>query len=99
MSRFTIVETEEALLEGEMHNGSVFLHVVYKATESFTHTCYKKLLRIWAKARTALREKGITEVFSFVTTKSDMVNKWQVMFGMEPLLETASHILYRRKLV
>lgn len=96
MSRFTIVETDEVVLEGEMHNGNVFLHVDYKSSVKFSPSIYKKFLRIWATTQKALKEKGVFEVFSFVTTDSKKINKWQSMFGMEPLLETASHILYRR---
>lgn len=96
--RFLIVETEEARLEGEMHNGNIFLHVVYNEEIPFTPSLLKKFLRIWALAQEALAKRGVREVFSFVTTESDKINKWQAIFGMQPLLELESHILYRKLL-
>lgn len=96
MSRFTLVETEEALLEGELHEGNIFLHVNLKENVKFTHNMYKKMLADWVEVCEELAERGVVEVFSFISTKSNKLNKWQILFGMTPILRTKSHILYRR---
>lgn len=98
MSRFILIDIEEATLEGELHNDNLFLHVEYKG-EKFSPSIYKKFLRLWKKVLKALKEKGVEEVFSFITTKDAKIAKWQEMFGMTPLLETQSHVLYRRKIL
>jgi hypothetical protein len=96
MSKFPLVETEEALLEGELHEGNIFLHVTIKEGVVFTPSVYKRFLEQWTEVTEELAERGIVEVFSFITTKSNKLNKWQKMFGMKPILKLGSHILYRR---
>lgn len=96
MSRFKLVETEEALLEGELHEGNIFLHVTIKDGIKFTKSIYKRMLEDWVEVMQEMSDKGIVEVFSFVSTEDTKINKWQIMFGMTPILRMKSHILYRR---
>lgn len=98
MSRHVLVETSYILVEGEMHCDNLFLHASYGEGIKFTHNMFKELLVIWAELRQCLLDCGVAEVFSFVTTSDVKINKWQALFGLVPMLETASHTLYRRVL-
>lgn len=96
MSRFTLVDIDDALLEGEYNTNSLFLHVTFKAP-SFTKTMYLDFLEIWELTINALRQKGVSEVFSLIPKDAKTI-KWQKMFGMELFLEFKTHCLFRRVL-
>lgn len=96
VSKFVLVETDEALLEGELNCSSMFLHVTFKA-DKFTKNMYVSFLHIWIEVREYLLAQGISEVFSLVS-KDEKIMKWQTMFGMEKMLEFQDKYLYRSEL-
>lgn len=96
MRRFTIVETDDLLLEGEKHKDSLFLHAEYTG-DKFTKSTYSEFLSIWVDVIEGLQGKGVTEVFSLVPRDSNTM-KWQGLFGLSPLVEFEDAILYRRTL-
>lgn len=93
-NRFTLVELDEMLLEGELHHGNMFLHFEFKG-EKFTKSLYVDFLEIWDITINSLKERGINEVFSFIP-KDNKIAKWQEMFGLTLLIEFEDNYLYRR---
>jgi len=71
--------------------GLPFIHCdVYKWSPSI----YREMKKEWPAILKAFSDNGVHTVFSCVPSSDSLVNKWQVMWGMNKEVEADGHILY-----
>lgn len=96
LSTVILYEDEYYAMRVESNASALMLHVDWKGVP-FTKTVYKKCQDSWKRIREHLKSEGFDEVFSLVP-KEELVMKWQVMFGMTPLIQFSDCVLFRRKI-
>ena len=93
--RLVIVAEDGAVLSVEIAStGTVMIHLDAGDCE-WNLSMYKKWKRTWAGVLEEFKRRGIDEVFSLIP-KDDKIERFQVMFGLTPLLEFKDSTLYRR---
>lgn len=76
--------------------GSVMLHMDVKPY-MWDVKMYKEMKGVWKNILAEFKRRGIDEVFSLIP-KDDKIERFQLMFGLAPLLEFQDSTLYRRVL-
>lgn len=94
---YKLVESPHYFLKAEMFEGDMYLHLDY-LSDKFTKSIYNLMLQDWIEILSALKEKGVTEVFSCIDSAESKTCKWQGMFGLLPYKEAEGVTVFRREL-
>lgn len=90
---FRIAVNEYAEFSGEMQDNCMFLHFKFTG-DKFTKSIYNELLDMWAEFCDFMRDSGHQRVYSNIPKDDRKAMKWQGLFGMYPIGETETHIVY-----
>lgn len=90
-----LLKHDYGAISTERNCNALFLHVKWNEDIKFTKSIYKECLNIFGDVIAVLKQHDIDEVFSCIPKTDKKALKWQTLFGMEPLIETAEHIIFR----
>lgn len=94
---YSIVEYDGAVLSAQVQDrGAIFLHLDAGDCK-WTHTTLKKWRVIWDDVLEKMKAEGVEEVFSAIPFDCKIA-KFQKMFGMKYIFDTADASIYRREL-
>jgi hypothetical protein len=77
--------------------GTSMIHLTVRENQ-WSLSKFKEWKKDWIVIKQHLKAKGIDELFTLIPLHDEKVNKFQRMFGFEPILTFADSVLYRQRI-